>query len=225
VLLLVFPASLFFSAVYTESVFLALSAGALLAARRGRFGIAGACAALAALARPNGVLVAAPVAVEALLAWRRGARALPGALSLALPPLALGLHAVALQRAYGDPLAFVHVKAQWGQHLSPPWTAFLAFNQDPDHYLVGLGGLAALVAAWRAGQPASFQLLAALALLVPISAGTLQSLPRYAAVAFPLFLTAESWTRGRRARAAWIAISVALLAWWSFRFGRGDGIK
>ncbi|HET9598024.1 MAG TPA: mannosyltransferase family protein [Anaeromyxobacteraceae bacterium] len=226
VLLLAFPGSLFLSAVYTESLFLALSAGALLAARRGRLGAAGALAALAALTRPNGVLLVLPVGVEAFLAWRRGARVLPGALALLLPPLALAAHAARLGRAYGDPLAFAHVQAQWGRGLAPPWRAFLAFNQDPEHYLVAFGGLAALWSAWRARrQPASLQLHAALALIVPICTGSLKSLPRFAGVAFPLFQTAARWTRWRAARVAWLAVSLGLLAWWSFRFGRGDGVN
>jgi hypothetical protein len=225
VLLLAFPGSLFLSAVYTESLFLLVSAGALLLARRGRFGAAGAVAALAALTRPNGVLAVAPLAVEAFLARRRGARIFPGALALALPPAALAAHALHLGRAVGDPLAFVHVQAVWRRALAPPWAALFAFTSDPEHYVVALGGLAALAWAWRRRQPASFQLHAALALLVPMCTGTLKSLPRFAGVAFPLFLTAADWTRTRRARVAWLAVSLAVLAWWAFRFGRGDGIN
>ena len=87
-------------------------------------------------------------------------------------------------------------------------------------------GLAALWSAWRAGrQPPSLQLHAALALPVPIASGSLKSLPRFAAVAFPLFLTAAGWTRARAARLAWLALSLAVLAWWAFRFGRGDGVN
>src|SRR3954471_3861459 len=48
------PMSFFFSAVYSESLFLALSAGALLAARRERWWWAGVLGPAAAVARPQG---------------------------------------------------------------------------------------------------------------------------------------------------------------------------
>src|SRR5439155_23887075 len=60
------PMSFFFSAVYSESLFLALSAGALLAARRGRWWWAGALGALAAATRSAGVVLLVPLV---LLAW------------------------------------------------------------------------------------------------------------------------------------------------------------
>ena len=58
-----FPAALFFSAVYSESLFLLLSVGAVLAARQGRWAWAGALAALAALTRNSGVLLLVPLAL------------------------------------------------------------------------------------------------------------------------------------------------------------------
>jgi hypothetical protein len=64
VLLLAFsPVSLFFTAIYTESLFLALTVGALLLARRGRFGWAGVAAAAATLTHIQGVLLIAPLAI------------------------------------------------------------------------------------------------------------------------------------------------------------------
>ena len=66
VLLVAFaPVALFFSAVYTESLFLALSVGALLYAREGRWVTAGALAAGASVTRLTGVLLAIPL----LLLW------------------------------------------------------------------------------------------------------------------------------------------------------------
>jgi hypothetical protein len=60
---------------------------------------------------------------------------------------------------------------------------------------------------------------------VPIASGSLKSLPRFAGAAFPLFLTAAGWTRSRAAWSAWLAISLDVLAWCSFRFCRGDGVN
>jgi hypothetical protein len=70
VLLLAFaPLSFFFSAVYTESLFLLLSVGAIYAARRERWFIACALAGLATLTRTTGIALIVPLAVM-LCPWR-----------------------------------------------------------------------------------------------------------------------------------------------------------
>ncbi len=67
------PPAVFLSAVYTEALFLVLSLGALVAARRDRWVWAGTLAAFAASCRSIGVLLVLPLLVEYL--WgRRGAR-------------------------------------------------------------------------------------------------------------------------------------------------------
>ncbi len=60
-LLAFFPMALFFSAVYTESLFLALSLATIYAARRGRWVWAGVFGMLAAVTRDGGVLLFVPV--------------------------------------------------------------------------------------------------------------------------------------------------------------------
>jgi hypothetical protein len=57
------PMALFLSAIYTESLFLALSAGTFYAARRGRWAVAGLLGGLAAMTRSGGVLLLAPVLI------------------------------------------------------------------------------------------------------------------------------------------------------------------
>jgi len=72
-----FPTALFFSAVYSESLFLLVSVGAVLAARRGRWAWAGALGALAALTRNSGVLLLVPLALLFLYGPRADRAALP----------------------------------------------------------------------------------------------------------------------------------------------------
>jgi hypothetical protein len=57
------PMAIFFSAVYTESLFLALSAGTFYAARRERWWAAGLLGALAAMTRATGVVLVLPVLI------------------------------------------------------------------------------------------------------------------------------------------------------------------
>jgi hypothetical protein len=67
VLLLAFaPLSFFFSAAYAESLFLLLSVGTMLAARRERWALAGGLAALATLTRITGVLLVIPLVIVVL---------------------------------------------------------------------------------------------------------------------------------------------------------------
>ena len=64
VLLVAFsPMAFYFSAIYTESLFLMLSVGCILAARRGRWWVAGVLGGIAAASRNGGVLLVVPVAL------------------------------------------------------------------------------------------------------------------------------------------------------------------
>lgn len=70
------PLSFFFTAVYTESLFLALSIGAVYAARRERWALAATLGGLAAVTRVTGVLLVLPLAVMFLKEYRRPGRRL-----------------------------------------------------------------------------------------------------------------------------------------------------
>ena len=116
-----FPTALFFSAVYTESLFLLTVVGALLAARLGNWGVAGVVGALAGLTRSYGVLLLLPFAVLFLQerGWHpRGwfPRAIPVAFP-AIGPAVFGWH---LDRLHGDPLLFSNVQEQWNRYPSNP---------------------------------------------------------------------------------------------------------
>src|SRR4051812_45009251 len=80
--LALFPGSLYFSMVYSEALFLALSVGAVFAARTGRWAWAGALGALAAATRSAGVLLVVPLA---LLWWAHSRRARDGAWLVLVP--------------------------------------------------------------------------------------------------------------------------------------------
>ncbi len=81
------PLSFFFTALYTESLFLALSLGAVYAARRERWPLAAFLGALATVTRVPGVLLVIPLAVMHLKTHRRPDRGvwwlllMPGALA------------------------------------------------------------------------------------------------------------------------------------------------
>lgn len=131
VLLLCFaPLSFFFSAVYTESLFLALSIGAVYAARRERWALACGLGALAALTRVPGVLLAVPIAV---LFWRTNRGAVDRRLAwLLLIPAAVSAYAIYLaSRGFGvlAPVA-QQGAAQHGHRFTGPVSTIAAALQS-----------------------------------------------------------------------------------------------
>ena len=72
VLLIAFaPLSFFFTAVYTEALFFALSLGSVYAARRERWWLAAVLAGMAAVTRVTGVVLVIPLAIMRLRHTRR----------------------------------------------------------------------------------------------------------------------------------------------------------
>jgi Mannosyltransferase (PIG-V) len=128
-LLAFFPAALFFSAFYTEALFLALTAGAVYLARRGRFGWACAVGALASATRNTGVLVAVPIALLYLYGPREdrpgpGRHPIrPDALWILLVPAGLVAFSIYQWARFGDPLATWHVQTFWSRGFHGPFSA------------------------------------------------------------------------------------------------------
>jgi hypothetical protein len=116
--LALFPTSFFFNAAYTESLFLALSAGSLWAARvRKDLLIACLLAALATATRTVGVCLMVPLACiwfadREHYGWR-------GAY-LALAPTGLLAYAAFLWYRFGDPFLFYSAQEQWNRQPTGP---------------------------------------------------------------------------------------------------------
>src|SRR5918998_1296645 len=117
-----FPTSFFLNAVYTESLFLALSAACIWAVRVRKDLLLGcALAAFAAATRNVGVFLVVPLAYE----WLRGGvgreygwgRAVA---CLALAPLGLAAYAAYLWSRFGNPLLFYTEQQRWGREATDP---------------------------------------------------------------------------------------------------------
>lgn len=153
--LLVFPAAIFYSAVYTESLFLLVSVAAFYHARRHQWALAGIFASLALLTRAQGLLLLAPLALE--LASDVGARRrtrstvlrgqaramalirrvfewrLYRAAWLGLPLLALGGYAIFSRVETGYWFAFsTSATRYWGKRLTPPVYPLLRYVLAPE---------------------------------------------------------------------------------------------
>jgi hypothetical protein len=133
-LLATFPFALFFSAVYTESLFLIGSVGAFYHFRRREFVRAGVWGLLVGLTRPPGCFVAVPLAILAieplLPRWVVGGRqAQPRApvdrasvitalAAAAMPGIGMLLYSAYIWQLTGDPLAWAKGHAAWGREYS-----------------------------------------------------------------------------------------------------------
>jgi hypothetical protein len=120
------PMAFFFSAVYSESLFLALSGGAIYAARLDRWAWAGLLGALAAATRSAGVVLLVPLVL--IYAWgggpprlglRRPLRA--GALWLGLVPLGLAAFCGVLALEGLDAFAPFHAQEIWFRSFAGPF--------------------------------------------------------------------------------------------------------
>ena len=199
-----FPMSFFFSAVYSESLFLSLSVGAIYAARRERWAWAGALGLLAATTRSAGVLLLIPLAMIYLwdvarpsLRTMRPLRA--DALWLVLVPLGLAAYCGFLALDGHDPLAPFNAQEVWFRSFAGPfagaWDGLVAAVQGTRQLLSGAREPVYFTAA--GGDPFvvarhNIELLVWLVLALVAVAGVLRRLPAaygayvVAALALPL---------------------------------------
>jgi hypothetical protein len=227
VALAVSPMSFFFSAVYSESLFLALSAGALLAARRGRWWWAGARGALAAATRSAGVVLLVPLV---LLAW--SARPRPrDVLALALVPVGLLVFMAAMALGGHGGLAPFHVQDVWFREWAGP------FGGLPDAVVAAWDGARQLLSGQRehvyftaaGGDPfhvARMNLMLFAFLLAAVAAlvGAARRLPRaYAAYALAALALPLSYPVGPQPLMSLPRFELVLLPlwmWWGLWLSR-----
>ncbi|MCW2681908.1 MAG: integral rane protein-like protein [Frankiales bacterium] len=210
--LAVFPTSFFLFAPYTESLFLALSVGCLYAARRSSWLLAGYLGALASLTRSTGLLLALPLAVEALLQYRSSSRTsaqrmrglAAGLLAAAGVGLGIGAYFLYWESVAGDWRRPLDVQgSNWSREKSWPWETLGAGLREGTRYFGSYAGgyhsvdlvlvLVALAAgvwiALRVRLTYSLYYWAALLFPMTLAFGgrPLLSMPRFLLVMFPLF--------------------------------------
>jgi hypothetical protein len=210
--LLLFPTSFFFSAVYTESLFLALSVASFYYARRRMWAPAAMLAALACWTRPHGVLLSVPLTLEYLSARRYDLRKLqPDIAWLGLAPVAFAAWLGGAYVLTGDALAPLTAISLWGRSPTPLWQALGAIARQDAFDLACTTLFLLLVAAswWR--MPRSYAAHATLFFATMVSGGILTSNPRYGLVLFPALIGLARLGGRRLFSLAWLPLSAALL--------------
>jgi hypothetical protein len=235
----IFPTAIFFSAVYSESLFLFLTVASFYYMRERRWLTAGAFGFLAALTRAEGVLLAAPMLIEWYVAAREGGSeffryafddVIKPLVGLLLVPLGLGTYMAYLWVLRGDPLLFSHVQKHWGREFAAPWTSIsrtvgkIAHSHIPQtvanqslELAFTVLMLVVLVAGFRRLR-LSYIVYMALSILVPMSTSSLMSMPRFALVLFPMFALFGLWGARQSFNNAYVAFSLPLLGLFTVLF-------
>jgi hypothetical protein len=192
-----FPVSYFFSAPFTESLFVFLTVASFYAAKRERWWLAGVAGMFASSARLTGILLVPSLLV---LSWQMyRSLQIKKILGLLLIPLGLISYMFYSWWLSGDALAFIHASAAWGRKPSPfilgPLISYLV---HPYEIVAGwhfnlLNACCALLCFFciyvlARRREWALALYTFMSFLIPLSTGVLQSLERYTMGFFPVFI-------------------------------------
>jgi hypothetical protein len=221
-----YPFALFFSAAYTESLFLLTALGAWYHFRRGDQLAAAGWGLLAGLTRPNGCFLSIPLGLLAL-----GVRDAPGEssrggglwlrlLAAASPGIGMLLFTAYLYQMTDIWFVWSKTHAAWGRVLGgeTPLSSFEGLGPDgllgfamahPYDLLNALGLLFVLLsvrAVWRLSP--AWTVFVLVNVLVPLAAGGLLSMGRLTSTLFPIFLACGLSMSSRTATAATVGFAL-----------------
>jgi len=197
-----YPYALFYSVVYTESVFLFLTVGAFYAMRRRHLLLAALAGLAAGLTRPNGLWLALPLLWMAVTTPSDASkeRRRVAASIVALAPLAgVAIFSAYLYVRFGDALAWMHGQAAWGVPLlgrgpaPDPVRTVEDLQLKASEVMVYAGDIAAFFLAAASIVPlarrvgAAYGMWIAVNIFPPVAAHLFISLGRFTSVLFPLF--------------------------------------
>ncbi len=248
-LLLIFPTSFYFGAVYSEAFFLCFVLGAFLAAEKKHWLLATIAAGLAISTRLVGVFLLPALVLQLFsnvpmnqlfTAIKKSSKTL---LLLSLSLTGLLAYMSFLQYEFLDPLYFFHVQSEFGSGRQeslvmlpqtlwrgvkilatvPLSRIWITYAQELLLTLLAFSTL--LFGYWKRKQlklPLSWLFYTLGVLLLPTLTGTLSSMPRYILVAFPLFfIWSQVLLKYRVARVILMLLSICLLAYNTILFIQG----
>lgn len=219
-LLVLFPGSVFFSSMHSEATFLLCASGSFLAARTGRWALAGLLGGGAALTRLVGLGMLPALLIEFVTGPKPSApateahgREKPEALGwILLVPLAVLGFFLFLQWDVGEFWAYVKTQRLTTADLSP-WRRLARGLAPWPHTWFGLPwGLLATWLAWRgwAAMRPSYRAFVLVGMALPFLHGSFVAFYRYAIVLFPLAPAAATLLQDeRRFRLACAVLLVA----------------
>lgn len=216
-LLAAYPFSVYYSAPYTESLFLLGAAGACLAFERQNWTLAVLAGLATGLTRPNGLMLSV---VLALLAgstlWRKPVgtpRRLWVWLAVTAPVIGFAVYVALMVRLTDDPLVFLKVQRAWGRSFEDTmgyWAWFWRTLREQDllfflrtapvEFLQSGAAVFALVMVpiiWKRIGVA-YAVFVLVNLLPPLLQGGVLSIGRFTSTLFPLFAALAMVVPARR---------------------------
>lgn len=199
--LLIFPTAYFLHINYNEGLFMALTVGCFLAARREQWLLAGILGALTCATRMNGLVIIPALMAEVFLVYRASRRPQWRWLWILIVPLGFAVYLLVNKFVTGDWLTFLVVgREHFFKSLDVPWNGvvnaynFMASPEISSAEMTGaqefafivLGAICTVACAfwlrlsytiWMAGNWILFT-----------SSGFILSVPRYTLAMFPIFI-------------------------------------
>ena len=226
-LLAAYPFALFFSAVYTESLFLLGTLGAFYHFSKEQFGRAALWGLLVGLTRLNGSLLALPLALLAIQSVRRQQPNVKAVAAVTAPIAGLAVYSGFIWRMTGDPLAFLTGQLAWGREyqglgalVSHEYsmianTGLSGYVGAPGYdVLNAIGALFAIATIYPVARRVGlvYALFMAINILPAMANGGLLSAGRFSSVLFPAFIWLATVIPVNH-RGGWIASFAALQAY------------
>jgi hypothetical protein len=209
-LLSAFPSAIYFSAVYTESLYLLIVVGACYYAERHLFRRAAIIGVLAGFVRPNGFLLSIPVAWIAFAARRERQQRVSRAAAILAPIVGPLCFTAYLAWRVGNGLAWVAGQAAWPDNLGihPPQSPHAAMNLWWIPNALPLALVVAALVPLTTLLGGGYGLFVLGNIMPPLLRHGLMSMGRFCSVMFPVFAWLATRIRGR-AR-TWLIVAFAL---------------
>lgn len=203
---LLYPYAFFYTAVYTESLFLMLVAGSFYFARKKKWLTASIFAALASATRPTGVIMFPLLILEYLDQVKFKLKEVKeDALWILLSPLGLFMYMGYLWTTFGDPFLFRKAQNAWGRKgfsLSGVFEMFGSYFNDflnifsnPTAFYLSNGTdflvfMLVLILGFYVFFKfrKSYGAFIIISLIIPIMTQSMVSIGRYSTVLFPIFI-------------------------------------
>lgn len=232
--LAIFPTSYFFSAPYTESLFLLLFSLSFYFARKENWILAGIVSGFATIARPYGFLITLAIFIEWLFGKKRKLRQLP---IIVFPTIVAGFYYLVLnQNTYGNAFEFQKILAlHWQKRLISPFISIrdswrIALSGGLNNFVVFVGWAEAIstTVSWIL-IPLVFKYLRrswaiyyTLSVILFSSTSFILSTPRYLLSIPPLFVLIALGQKNQFFKIVWSFTSVAILFCLTILFTRGQ---
>ncbi len=207
-----FPAGLFWSALYPQSLMFALSVAACLLMLEGRVGWAALAGAAVTATRPEGMAILP--ALLAIQVRRRGRNIGRESLWLALTPLGLLAFMGYLAWRWGDPFLFLEVQSHFGRRPANPLRTLFEPLSDPGGgftfrvrltYVVGM----VLIVGTISKPRGPLLLYGWLLFLIPLATGIYESIYRIHLINPGVYLSLALSLNGRLRPLAWALIVIS----------------